>query len=553
MVSRIRVRNFKKIEDAEIPLSKINVLVGGNNSGKSCIIQGIHFGATLAQSRRIAGTDQFPPEQLRYCPTDDFLNLHRNSKLTESSSIVFTFTDEKDGSLQNADISLTRGRNGVVKAQTSGGSMLETVAHPSSHFSIYVPGLAGIIIREEFRGELVVNNGIARGDANLFLRNLLLRIARSEERQRKFDQYLDKVFAGFRVKTYFNEANDLWIRTEIIDSSAKVFPIDMVGTGLLQAIQLIAYVTMYEPKLLLLDEPDAHLHPSNQRLLARTLEVIVEEIDTKVLLATHSRHLIDAFSDTAEAKLFWVKNGTATPQPNWSDIAILMDLGALDNGERFLAGDYQYLIWTEDTDKRYLETFIQANGFDLKDVLLFSYQTSSKVDAAKLMSAFVERIRPGVRTIIHRDRDFMTDEEVLKLINKYDLGKNLSLRLFITRYSDIESYFASEGHVSASLQTSLDVARTAVEGAIQDNMNEFVAKFIHKRDEIKRDLYKNDPNDCPNAMDFLPGSGVPVEKALGKLLLKRCAPRIQLIGKNPGLLLNASSALVDADFQKCFQ
>ncbi len=131
----------------------------------------------------------------------------------------------------------------------------------------------------------------------------------------------------------------------------------MVGTGLLQAIQLIAYVTMFEPKLLLLDEPDAHLHPSNQRLLAKTLELIVEETDTKVLLATHSRHLLDAFSETLEARLFWVKNGTATPQTTWSDIAVLMDLGALDNGERFLAGNYRYLIWTEDQDKKYLEKF----------------------------------------------------------------------------------------------------------------------------------------------------------------------------------------------------
>ena len=73
MIGTVRLARFKQIEEAALPLGPINVLVGGNNSGKTCILQGIHFGIALAQARRIAGVNQFPPERLRYCPTDDFL------------------------------------------------------------------------------------------------------------------------------------------------------------------------------------------------------------------------------------------------------------------------------------------------------------------------------------------------------------------------------------------------------------------------------------------------------------------------------------------------
>jgi predicted ATPase len=44
----VRIRRFKRIDDASIDLKDVNVLVGGNNSGKSSIIQGLHFGIGLA-------------------------------------------------------------------------------------------------------------------------------------------------------------------------------------------------------------------------------------------------------------------------------------------------------------------------------------------------------------------------------------------------------------------------------------------------------------------------------------------------------------------------
>lgn len=552
MIDQVTLSKFKQIERAVLPLGPINVLVGGNNSGKSCILQGIHFGIALAQARAIATVEQFPPERLRYCPTDDFLDLHHERRLTEGTSIEFNYERILEPDNDVALVRLQRGRNGVVKAQSSGGALLDAIRDPRGFFSIYVPGLAGITIREEYRSESVVSNGIARGDANLYLRNVLLRIERNIEKKGKFDSYLDQVFPGTKVRTEFLESADLWIRSTIVRPGQDSRALDLVGTGLLQAIQLLAYVANYEPKVLLLDEPDAHLHPSNQRLLADTLALISERTGTRIILATHSRHLLDALSENDSAKLYWVKGGTVTSQEDWSDMAVLMDLGALDKGERFLAGDYRYLVWSEDRDTEPLSVLLEANGIPRDETLVFSYQASSKVDAAKLMAAFADRVRPGVLTIVHRDRDFMSDEEVGRLRQKYTLNQTPNMRLLITRGSDIESYFTTPEHLSEVTGQELAGMQSLVDDVMQLGMIDFVLAFRDKREEIKRDLYKRDPEACPSTNDLIAGNQIPVENAVGKILLKRIRDRLQANGINGGVVIQTSGALHDPNIAATF-
>ncbi|MGJ5137167.1 AAA family ATPase [Bradyrhizobium oligotrophicum] len=544
MLDRIEIRSFKKINSSDLELSRITVLVGGNNSGKSCFLQGIHFGATLSQSQVSAGAQQFPAEKLRYCPTDDFLNLRNGDRLTETSEITITFS-ENTPQERDATIALTRGRNGVVKAVGMDSQLGREISDPKSFFTIYVPGLAGVTIREEYRSDLVVNNGIARGDANLYLRNVLLRIHQHEDRRARFADLLNRVFPGYSVTTKFDLANDLFISTDTNLPDGKIRPLDMSGTGLLQAVQLLAYVTNYRPKLLLLDEPDAHLHPNNQRLLAQTLNLIAQESETQIILATHSRHLLDALSEYPGAKLYWVKDGNASPQELWSDVSILMDLGALDRGEQLLNGQYQYLIWTEDSDTRYLEKLLEANEFPLDQTMIFSYKASSKIDAAALMLSFVQRIRPGVRLVIHRDRDFMTNEEIELLKSKYSLPQGANVALFITSLSDVESYFAKAEHIAAALNLPEPDVSAIIDEIVTANNNPLVLKFRDKREEIKRTLYRGKEDDCPDTAALIPGNVISVEKSLGKMLLSKINARLQNMGRKPSDLIVATPALKD--------
>jgi predicted ATP-dependent endonuclease of OLD family len=74
MINHVILMRFKQIEEAALPLGPINVLVGGNNSGKSCIRQGMRV---ETPSDRIGVADKVRLK-LTADKSDAFPDLHCN-------------------------------------------------------------------------------------------------------------------------------------------------------------------------------------------------------------------------------------------------------------------------------------------------------------------------------------------------------------------------------------------------------------------------------------------------------------------------------------------
>ena len=79
-VKTVRIQNFKRFEQLDVDLGTLDCLVGANNSGKSSVIQALHFAVALLQT--IALTKKFTssseslktslaPNQLIYSPSED--------------------------------------------------------------------------------------------------------------------------------------------------------------------------------------------------------------------------------------------------------------------------------------------------------------------------------------------------------------------------------------------------------------------------------------------------------------------------------------------------
>src|SRR5258708_19484061 len=89
----VAIRRFKRIEQIEVPLDDVTLLIGANNSGKSSILQAIHFAVSIAQSARLVGEGvswrndkfelSFNPAQLIYSPVADVLSLATGGTLQE--------------------------------------------------------------------------------------------------------------------------------------------------------------------------------------------------------------------------------------------------------------------------------------------------------------------------------------------------------------------------------------------------------------------------------------------------------------------------------------
>ena len=516
-ITSVEIERFKRVLKAEIQLSDINVLVGANNSGKSSMLQGIHFCAGAAVAARRLGRVTFTQQSLLYCPSRDFVDLRNGAPYQNQSAFGYLrvrgIVEEHD---DQYTVRVYRGRNeGNVGCERHGNQIMgATVTAFIPPFSVYVPGLAGIPETEEYRSESVVRKGVASGDANLYLRNVLLLI-KSKGLLSELTQLMKLLFPNFSIDIDFDQVHDSHIQILVkagANQSAK--PIELIGTGVLQALQIFSYATLFKPKLLLLDEPDSHLHPDNQGLLAESFLALVENLETKIIVSTHSRHLVEALY--GESNFVWMKGGKIHQQgQSLEKVPILMDIGALDSFDKLINGTIDNVILSEDTNLPMMQTLAEGSGFDMSRTLVYSYKASSNLGSAFALCEFILESAPNATVVIHVDNDFLIDEEEKALRNKIEKS---GANAFITEGSDIESYYVSAEHIGALLGVdSTTIAEWLDELALAKH-NKLTHKFSRKRDEAKKKLYKNDS--APDTLTLM-GEDVPLppDKRLGKFML----------------------------------
>lgn len=238
-------------------------------------------------------------------------------------------------------------------------AVLQDLKHP---FSAFTPGLAGIPPVEEFRAPGVVRRAAAYGDANSVFRNVLWLLKNDDVRWRHFSERMKRIFPDVQLELTYDGENDAVMKAHVIRNGIRL-PVDAAGTGILQAAQILSYIGVYQPKLLILDEPDSHLHPSNQRLLIRLLGEVADEDDFQVLLSTHSRHLLDECIGMG-ASVRWMSSGELQAN-EVSRLPILLSLGALDVGDRIRNGQIETVVLTEDNDTKYIEMILASSGRDV--------------------------------------------------------------------------------------------------------------------------------------------------------------------------------------------
>src|SRR5690606_30145191 len=143
----------------------------------------------------------------------------------------------------------------------------------------------------------VVRRIVARGDANLALRNVLRMLADNEGAWASFIADMQSLFDGIQIDIDFDEETDEAIETFFRFAEGRRLHIDAAGTSVLQASHILAYIALFQPRVLILDEPDSHLHPDNQRALCDLVFRLASEGGFQALISSHSRHVFDAMKN----------------------------------------------------------------------------------------------------------------------------------------------------------------------------------------------------------------------------------------------------------------
>lgn len=485
----VHVKRFKGILDAPFDVSAINTLIGANNSGKSTLAQIIHFGIRIFQSIELikrwgnkhSVALSLSPSQLLYSPCADLYALGYGGQLVEppDSAIELTLI------LANGEkvcLEIRKGRNGNIHIHVDNVPAARNLASLEKPFTIYSPGLAGIA-----RSELFISNGvllrtIARGDANLVLRNILLRLS-DESHQGAWLEFISdlrQLFGDIDIVVSYNEDTDEHI-TVFADAGTGRVPIELAGTGVLQAVQILGYVHYFHPSAIILDEPDSHLHPNNQRLLCKLLQGVAEERDTQVFLTTHSRHVVDALS--GQATFLWVRNGTVERMKQDHDLAVLLDIGALDVKEMLSQSHAKCIVLTEDALKRGLEALLSASDAPKDQTLTLAYYGCTTPHNLRPLLELIRTSNPQAKIVVHRDRDYLTDDE--SAIWEKDI-RNMGAEPFLTVGVDIESHFLRADHLAKLNEKSEDEMAHLLDQATYLCRAISIEKYVNGRTDIAK-------------------------------------------------------------------
>jgi len=211
--------------------------------------------------------------------------------------------------------------------------------------------------------------------------------------------------------------------------------------------------------------------------MARLLTSLATSRQFQLLVSTHSRHLLDEFSNLG-AKIHWFSGGTVHAD-NSDRVAILLGLGALDAADRLRNGATPFIVLTEDSDTAYLRHVLSSSQLTSNRCEIWSYAGCTNEPAARVLAQFIREHAPATVILIHRDRDYLDQNDVDGYAERM---RHLGLHPIVTAGSDIESHFSDVGHLAFVAQplTEVRIAQL-IDTATVDTQAESIERLTNSR------------------------------------------------------------------------
>lgn len=562
-LNRITIDSFKRISYAHIELKPITTLIGCNASGKSSVLHAAQFGIAILQ-QVYKGANNKGKHDFRttlsytdvlFRPTFDFMELKNGAKITQSSGISITYEGEykKSGEKITAKctVIILRGKNANISVRLDGDDagieLAAILGNKERPASILALGISGIQLQEEWRTRPVIDAAAMHGDANLYLRCVLDHLHKNRSAWNEFRNFLSECFEGVQIFVRYKDTVDRTVDVVVV-YEGKEITLDLVALGMLQVIQILAYVFLYRPPMLLLDEPDSHLHADSQLRLCKVLRRIAKDIDTRIIIASHSPQIIQNFSEDPMAKVVWIQSGKVLQGRNKSpDYALLAQLGMLSLGNWISDHSKKLLLFSEDSKLNKISILASSNGAP-RNIVIHSYYGRENLYSSYLMAQLILNQRPDIKIIIHRDRDFMTDIELnyQRMVSDSKLKKlNIFERVteIFSPHNDIEKCFLNIEHLGEIFRGKIEKEeiREIIQEEIQKNNIDLLDKFKDSRRIFERTIYMkskrdNDmwkvarmPEKPPKTSDIIPNDSrlIPFSYCHGKMLMNIIVTRLE--------------------------
>jgi predicted ATPase len=303
MISSLKLKNIKSFKKADIPFGSLTVLSGLNSSGKSTVLQSIGLLRQSYQAGFLAETgwllngdfvnlgvgsdllheDNEVPElgigfvendllsswEVAYAKDGDVLNLLPTSGPIQGDSAVFSESFQfLRADRVNPQPVYAKSRHAVSRSKFL-GTQGQYTAHYLSFYS-------DDLVNERLRG--AVDRGLTPG--------LLSHV----------NAWMQEFSPGVRLEVHEVSGTDL-VRLSYafgsgVSESIAYRPTN-VGFGLTYSLPIVvACLSTASGGLLLLENPEAHLHPKGQMAMGRLISLAASS-GVQVIVETHSDHLLN--------------------------------------------------------------------------------------------------------------------------------------------------------------------------------------------------------------------------------------------------------------------
>lgn len=375
-ICSIRIENFKAFREVEMPLNpNFNVIIGENNIGKSTLFEAIHLWMLGYKSIIQAnGKNFYGKNTPRYISFDKLYFLRMSSindvfhSNTETASITINILlEERIYALKikfekpvSMDFYLR------VKYEGEDFQLLSEILREqglnlfNSIFIYHTRPVFNTIKNEPFYNNAQLMKKISLGKSYDVIRNKILK-GDPERKFTRLQERISRVF-GTQVKIRFKNKNlqeEEYARITVQIEDTKEVDISLVGSGILQVIDIFSTLEFINRRerclnILLIDEPDSHIHSNLQSSL---IDELRSDLNNQHFIITHNDRLINK---AEEGELLFINkvgldNGRIIPIPKDNYNSVTAELASKMFSLNEIERSKIIVITEGKTDKKLLE------------------------------------------------------------------------------------------------------------------------------------------------------------------------------------------------------
>ncbi|PDY15108.1 hypothetical protein COJ87_14785 [Bacillus cereus] len=300
LISKLNIENYKCWVNQEVHFSPLTILAGGNAVGKSSIVQSlllmkkaydnVHNGEVLSSD--VNGINLgFPKDIISREKTSEQISFRSTLDNGNNNEIRLTIGNEIINPLslviENKEDLLERKDNPFKKFQYLNAERIgPRIASDTSSNSILDVGNKG-----EYTNHIIHKADLLKHKIHESMRSS--RLARFSA---NCESWLDIIIPGTQLNVSLHEeVNKVTIKFRNTKTSSDAYIPTATGFGLTYVLPIIVsglLFSTYKDSFLIIENPEAHLHPYGQSKIGQFLAML-SSCGVQVIVETHSEHVIN--------------------------------------------------------------------------------------------------------------------------------------------------------------------------------------------------------------------------------------------------------------------